>query len=296
VKSTSSGLEASDGRWRLSVYSSVEGECDLFRSMARGTSEAPLIVSSKHWQWLSTEQFPHPDVETAMTCSTHSHGPVDVQFPQLRCSTDSARGVYCGVAGAFASGIRPRLGGSGTASVPVVRAPFRIYDSSARAASFSLLSYSTIRSNVSHRNLHDCSSPLNRRTSASSRVILLLTSASRFSCSSFVSSSCSSSSPTRAARLTLKALCAARFWAFRLVGGVSVAGFRPGLGRGGTTHSFLVIMAGVGRPDGTGATAMFGVLADLIARTECADARAVGDPAEEGVDTEGEAMSTRNQM
>lgn len=51
---------------------------------------------------------------------------------------------------------------------------------------------------------------------------------------------CSSKSPTLAARRSLKARWAALFWALRFVGGASAAGFRPGLGRGGTTHSFLV--------------------------------------------------------
>lgn len=63
-------------------------------------------------------------------------------------------------------------------------------------------------------------------------------------CSSFCSSSCSSSSPTRAALRSLKALCAARFCAFRFVGGVSVAGLRPGFGRGGMTHSLEVMETG----------------------------------------------------
>jgi hypothetical protein len=61
------------------------------------------------------------------------------------------------------------------------------------------------------------------------------------------SSSCSSSSPTLAARRSRNARCAARFWALRFVGGVSVAGFRPGLGRGGITHSRVVMdILGVG--------------------------------------------------
>ena len=65
------------------------------------------------------------------------------------------------------------------------------------------------------------------------------------SCPSSISLIWSSSSLTRAARRSRNARWAARFWAFRLVGGVSVAGLRPGLGRGGITHSLEVTEPGV---------------------------------------------------
>lgn len=74
-----------------------------------------------------------------------------------------------------------------------------------------------------------------------------------------------------------------------------MAGLRPGFGRGGTTHSFLVIMDGVEAP---GAGARNAMLFDvLMARVggggggAGAKAMAGGDPADEGVDTAGEAIS-----
>lgn len=68
---------------------------------------------------------------------------------------------------------------------------------------------------------------------------------------------------------------------------------RPGFGRGGMTHSFLVIMDGVDAP---GAGAIDAMMLDvLMASVGGAGARAIagGDAADEGVDTagEGEAIS-----
>jgi hypothetical protein len=84
---------------------------------------------------------------------------------------------------------------------------------------------------------------------------------------------CSSNSPTLAALLSRKARWAARFWAFRFVGGVSVAGLRPGLGRGGMTHSLVVMDAGV---SGAGESADAGMIeiddADDIAGASGGDA------------------------
>ena len=74
------------------------------------------------------------------------------------------------------------------------------------------------------------------------------------------------------------------------MGGVSVAGFRPGFGRGGMIHSFLVTMVGVGSPDAGAMDAMLGAFEDLIASAGGAGARAVGEPAEDGVDIAGDAM------
>ena len=74
------------------------------------------------------------------------------------------------------------------------------------------------------------------------------------------------------------------------MGGVSVAGFRPGFGRGGMIHSFLVTMVGAGSPDAGAMNAMLGTLEDLIASVGGAGARAAGEPAEDGVDDAGDAM------
>ena len=75
-----------------------------------------------------------------------------------------------------------------------------------------------------------------------------------------------------------------------MVGGVSVAGFRPGFGRGGTIHSFLVTMVGVGSPDAGAMEAMLCVCDALVARIEGFGARAAGELAEEGIDIAGDAM------
>lgn len=75
------------------------------------------------------------------------------------------------------------------------------------------------------------------------------------------------------------------------MGGVSVAGFRPGFGRGGMTHSFLVTREGAGRPDAGDMAAMRDASAALIAMLGGAGAMLAGEPADDGVDTAGEAMS-----
>ena len=66
-----------------------------------------------------------------------------------------------------------------------------------------------------------------------------------------------------------------------MVGGVSVAGFRPGFGRGGMTHSFLVTMVGAGGPDAGAINAMFDVFEeDFIPSVGGAGAKAAGEPAD----------------
>lgn len=67
---------------------------------------------------------------------------------------------------------------------------------------------------------------------------------------------------------------------------MSVEGFRPGLRRGGTTHSFLVTIAGVRRPGARGVSDAFGRVIDLIASVGGVGARA---PAVD--DTAGDAIS-----
>lgn len=74
------------------------------------------------------------------------------------------------------------------------------------------------------------------------------------------------------------------------MGGVSVAGFRPGFGRGGMTHSFRVTMVAAGSPDEGAMDAILDAFEDLIASVGGAGARAAGEPAEVGVDTAGDAM------
>src|SRR4051812_3628495 len=96
---------------------------------------------------------------------------------------------------------------------------------------------------------------------------------------------CSSSSPTLAALLSRNALCAALFWAFLLVGGVSVAGLRPGFGRGGMTHFLLVSDDELGGVSVVGEVAQVGVgegLSDVDGRSDgagVAGARRGGDAA-----------------
>lgn len=70
------------------------------------------------------------------------------------------------------------------------------------------------------------------------------------------------------------------------MGGVSVAGFLPGFGRGGTIHSFLVTMGGAGSLDAGATEAMLDAFKDLIAEVGGvgAGARAGGESAEEDVD------------
>merc|ERR1711939_135694 len=137
------------------------------------------MVSSKHSQRVSGLHLPHPDAEIAIACSTQAQLLVEVHPPHPILDSGSGAVYRCG-SGAFGSLCRRCLGGSGTASVPVVRAPFRRYDNSARAASFSFLSYSAMRSKVSQRTLQECISPLNLSISASSFPILFLKSDSRF--------------------------------------------------------------------------------------------------------------------
>ncbi len=68
-----------------------------------------------------------------------------------------------------------------------------------------------------------------------------------------------------------------------------MAGFRPGFGRGGMIHSLRVTMVGV--PAVGEKPFMFTALIFLIARVGGAGAIAAGEPADEGVDTAGDAMS-----
>jgi hypothetical protein len=58
-----------------------------------------------------------------------------------------------------------------------------------------------------------------------------------------------------------------------------VAGFRPGFGRGGMTHSFLVMMAGVGSPATGAMEAILVTITDLIASCGGAGVRAAGEEA-----------------
>lgn len=111
-------------------------------------------------------------------------------------------------------------------------------------------SFSSISWRIAHWDLKVCSS--SSRACARSWPVFSFWSRSRRWCSS-----CSSSSPTRAARLSRNARCAALFWAFRFVGGVSVAGLRPGFGRGGMTHSLLVMDAALDGVIGDGVEAAF---------------------------------------
>lgn len=79
-----------------------------------------------------------------------------------------------------------------------------------------------------------------------------------------------------------------------------MAGFRPGFGRGGMIHSLRVTM-GVGAPGGE-KTFMFAALMFLTATARAGGAGAMagttagGDPADEGVDTAGEAMPLDGKM
>jgi hypothetical protein len=109
--------------------------------------------------------------------------------------------------------------------------------------------------------------------------------ASLLSLSSSVSFNCSSSSPTLAALLSRKALCAARFCAFRFVGGVSVAGFLPGFGLGGIIHSFVGPKdIGLSQDPGDGIIIICALLGiGLIAKVGGAGAIFAGEPADEGV-------------
>lgn len=62
-------------------------------------------------------------------------------------------------------------------------------------------------------------------------------------------------------------------------------------------HSFRVTIVGLGGPGAKVAAApIFGMLADWIARTGGAGASAAGDPADDGVDTAGEAILLKAQL
>ena len=69
------------------------------------------------------------------------------------------------------------------------------------------------------------------------------------------------------------------------MGGVSVAGFRPGFGRGGITHSLVVMMGGFGTRAAGASAAISDAFTDLVTRAG-AGAIAAGD----GVDSAGEAI------
>ena len=70
-----------------------------------------------------------------------------------------------------------------------------------------------------------------------------------------------------------------------------MAGFRPGFGRGGMTHSLVVTSEGGAKPDDGAMAAMFDAFAALMAMEGGAGAMFAGEPALDGVDTAGEAMS-----
>lgn len=79
-----------------------------------------------------------------------------------------------------------------------------------------------------------------------------------------------------------------------------MAGFLPGFGRGGMIHSLVVMMGGVGSVEAGAIAAMLFALAllkllVLTARTGGAGARYAGEPAEEGVDTAGEAIAEKSR-
>lgn len=75
-----------------------------------------------------------------------------------------------------------------------------------------------------------------------------------------------------------------------------VAGLRPGFGRGGMTHSFLVTIPGVAGPEAVTSATIFDAFAVLIARAGGAGASVEGEPAEDGVETEGDAILARQTL
>lgn len=76
------------------------------------------------------------------------------------------------------------------------------------------------------------------------------------------------------------------------MGGVSVAGFRPGFGLGGMTHSLVVTSEGAAIPDAGAMAAMVDALAALMAMVGGAGAILAGEPAlDDGVETAGEAIA-----
>ena len=168
----------------------------------------------------------------------HSHRVLTLQFPQpivaftSRCGVCSRTGFALGGSGIFFRG------GKGTASTgrrwPLTPA------SSLCTATLEVRSSRSSRSRPFILWLYSVTTRWYSRTSPSSRWMWLRSSVCSLSSSSSISFICSSSSPTLAALRSRNARCAARFWAFRFVGGVSVAGFLPGFGRGGTTHSLCV--------------------------------------------------------
>lgn len=62
------------------------------------------------------------------------------------------------------------------------------------------------------------------------------------------------------------------------------------------THSLRVTMVDVGAAAAREVAAMLARFVDLIARAGWAGGRATGDPADDGVDTAGEAISSINQV
>lgn len=277
-------------------FMSISGRMVLLREVVRVFS-----VSSRHWQRVMSKEHRLQEVVViVVTCSMHAHLLVDEHVPQPRgwgLTPEElvllAGGRLCCV---VLGGFRLRLGGRATASVPVDLAPLRRYAISTFKASASLLRLSSISSARIALDWYCCESSAARLKSASIFVICALASsssafikASRFSLSSSVSFSCSSSSPTLAALLSLKARCAARFCAFLFVGGVSVAGFLPGFGLGGITHSFLgpnVIGLAISPPGVPGCDAiiicwLFGI--GLIASIGGAGAMFAGEPTDDGV-------------
>jgi hypothetical protein len=186
--------------------------CSSFGSVLKRFAS---IVLEGEWGRFSWGILPSAAFMMLKASSRHWQLVSAEQLPQpIVLSASISWGASCFEASRF---------GSGMASVD--DCPFR-----ASVSSFS---------SPLHRSIHRVRSSRYCSTSCSS----LSMSARSLFCSASSSSSinfiCSSNSPTRAARLSRKALWAALFCAFRFVGGVSVAGFRPGFGRGGMTHSLL---------------------------------------------------------
>jgi hypothetical protein len=74
---------------------------------------------------------------------------------------------------------------------------------------------------------------------------------------------------------------------------VSVAGLRPGLGRGGITHSLRVTIADVGSADVAETSPVLGRLAGLIARAGWLGARGIEAAVGEGEDNAEETILVR---
>ena len=75
-----------------------------------------------------------------------------------------------------------------------------------------------------------------------------------------------------------------------------VAGLRPGLGRGGMTHSFVVMMPGVPGPEEAATADIPDAFAVLIANAGGPGASVEGEFAEEGVETAGDAIVARQKF